>query len=86
VRLALIRAERMNCTWVMCFLTETLGNQAKSHSMKPCTGKGSSTSVDFYFSLIRGIKMDTNSSETKQGAVDPADLLQQKPYVEVIPT
>jgi hypothetical protein len=39
-----------------------------------------------YFSRIRGIKMDTNNSETKQGAVVPADLLQQKPNVEVIPT
>jgi hypothetical protein len=48
--------------------------------------KKSSTSVDFYFSHIRGIKMDTNNSETKQGAVVPADLLQQNPHVEVIPT
>jgi hypothetical protein len=47
---------------------------------------GSSTSVDFYFSRSCGIKMDTNNSENKQGAVVPADLLQQKPYVEVIPT
>jgi len=46
----------------------------------------SSTSVDFYFSRIRGIKMDTNNSETKQETVVPADLLQQKPHVEVIPT
>jgi hypothetical protein len=30
--------------------------------------------------------MDTNNSETKQGAVVPADLLQQKPHVQVIPT
>jgi hypothetical protein len=30
--------------------------------------------------------MDTNNSENKQGAVVPADLLQQKPDVEVIPT
>jgi hypothetical protein len=30
--------------------------------------------------------MDTNNSETKQGAVVPADLLQQKPYVGVIAT
>jgi hypothetical protein len=30
--------------------------------------------------------MNTNNSETKQGAVVPADLLQQKPHVEVIPT
>jgi hypothetical protein len=30
--------------------------------------------------------MDNNNSETKQGAVVPADLLQQKPNVEVIPT
>jgi hypothetical protein len=30
--------------------------------------------------------MDTNNSETKQGAVVPADLLQQKPHVEVMPT
>jgi hypothetical protein len=52
----------------------------------PCSGIGSSTSVDFYFSRIRGIKMDTNNSETKQGAVVPADLLQQEPYVDVIPT
>jgi hypothetical protein len=51
-----------------------------------CTGIGSSTSVDFYFSRIRGIKMDTNNSEIKQGAVVPADLLQQNPYMEVIPT
>jgi hypothetical protein len=42
--------------------------------------------LTFYFSHIRGIKMDTNNSETKQGAVVPADLLQQKPHVEVIPT
>jgi hypothetical protein len=28
--------------------------------------------------------MDTNNSETKQGAVVPVDMLQQKPYVEVI--
>ena len=28
--------------------------------------------------------MDTNISETKQGADVPADLLQQKPHVEVI--
>jgi hypothetical protein len=47
---------------------------------------GSYTSVDFYFSRIRGIKMGTNNSGTKQGAVVPTDLLQQKPYVEVIPT
>jgi hypothetical protein len=44
------------------------------------------TSVDFYFSHTHGIKMDTNNSETKQEAVVPADLLQQTPYVEVIPT
>jgi hypothetical protein len=30
--------------------------------------------------------MDTNNSETKQGAVVPADLLQQKPHVDVTPT
>jgi hypothetical protein len=66
----------------MVFLTDPLGNQATSQN----TGIGSSTSVDFYFSRNRGIKMDTNNSETKQGAVVPADLLQQKPYVEVIPT
>jgi hypothetical protein len=31
--------------------------------------------------------MDRNNSETKQGAVVPADLLQQqKTHVEVIPT
>jgi hypothetical protein len=30
--------------------------------------------------------MDTDNSETNQGAVVPADLLQQKSYVEVIPT
>jgi hypothetical protein len=30
--------------------------------------------------------MDTSNSETKQVAVVSADLLQQKPYVEVIPT
>jgi hypothetical protein len=30
--------------------------------------------------------MDMNNSETKQGAVVPADLLQQKLNVEVIPT
>jgi hypothetical protein len=65
------------------FLTEPLGNQAISKSMWPYTGIGS---VDFYFSRIRGIKMDMNNSETKQGAVVPADLLQQKPHVEVIPT
>jgi hypothetical protein len=61
------------------FLTEHLGNQ-------PCTGIGSSTCVHLYFSRILGIKMDTNNSETKQGAVVPADLLKEKPYVEVIPT
>jgi hypothetical protein len=65
------------------FLTEPLGNQATS---QPCTGIGSSTSVYFYFSRIRGIKMDTINSETKQRVVVPADLLQQKPHVEVIPT
>jgi hypothetical protein len=54
--------------------------------MKPCTGIGSSTSVDFYFSRTRRIKMDMNNSETKQGAVVNADVLQQKPYAEVIPT
>jgi hypothetical protein len=43
-----------------------------------------STSVDFYFSRIRVIKMDRNNSETKQGAVVPADLLQQNLHVEVI--
>jgi hypothetical protein len=50
------------------------------------TGIGSSTSVDFYFSHICGIKMDTNNSESKQEAVVPADLLRLKPYVEVIHT
>jgi len=46
---------------------------------------GSSNSVDFYFSRIRGIKMETNNSENIQGAVLTADLLpQQKPHVEVI--
>jgi hypothetical protein len=30
--------------------------------------------------------MDKNNSENKQGVVVPADLLQQKPHVEVIPT
>jgi hypothetical protein len=30
--------------------------------------------------------MDKNNSETKQGAVVPADWLKQKPYVEVVPT
>jgi hypothetical protein len=30
--------------------------------------------------------MDKNNPETKQGVVVPVDLLQQKPYVEVIPT
>ena len=40
--------------------------------------------LTFYFSRIRGIKMDTNNSETKQGAALPADLLQQKPHVEII--
>jgi hypothetical protein len=73
-------------TWVMCFLKEPLGNQAITRSMQPCTGIGSSTSVHFYFSRVRGIKMDTNNSETKQGAVVTADLLQRKPHVEVIPT
>jgi hypothetical protein len=77
VWLALIRAEGVNGTWVMCF---------NGASGKPCTGIESSTSVDFYFSRIRGIKMDTNNSETEQGPVVPADLLQQKHYVEVIPT
>jgi hypothetical protein len=68
------------------FLTEPLGNQATYQSMWPCTSIGSSTSVNFYFSGIRGIKMDTNNSETKQGAVFHADLLQKKPHVDVIPT
>jgi hypothetical protein len=53
---------------------------------EPCTGIESSTNVDFYFSRIRGIKMDMNNSETKKGAIVPADLLQQKPHVEVRPT
>jgi hypothetical protein len=30
--------------------------------------------------------MDTTNSETKQGVIFPADLLQQKSHVEVIPT
>jgi len=30
--------------------------------------------------------MDMINSETKQGAVVPAELLQQKPHVEVTPT
>jgi len=30
--------------------------------------------------------MDTSNSEIKQGVVIPADLSQQKPHVEVIPT
>jgi hypothetical protein len=32
------------------------------------------------------MKMDKNNSETKQEAVVPADLLQQKYYVDVTPT
>ena len=40
--------------------------------------------LTFYFSRTRGIKTDTNNSETKQGAAVPADLLRQKPHVEVI--
>jgi hypothetical protein len=84
--LALIRAEGDERHMGDVFLTKPLGNQVTSQSMWPCTGIGSSTSVDFYFSRIRGIKMDTNNSETKQGVVVPADLLKQKPHVEVIPT
>jgi hypothetical protein len=30
--------------------------------------------------------MDTNKAETKKGEVVSADLLQQKPFVEFIPT
>jgi hypothetical protein len=65
---------------VLCYfsLTESLGNQATSQSRWPCTGIGSSTSVDFYFSRIRGIKIDTNNSETKQGAVVPCRLVTTK--------
>ena len=40
--------------------------------------------ITFYFSRIRGIKIDMNNSETKQGAAVPADLLQQKSHAEVI--
>jgi hypothetical protein len=49
--------------------------------MYACTDTGSSTSVDFYFSRIIGNKMDTNNSENMQGALVPADLLQQKSVV-----
>ena len=65
-------------------LTEPLGNQATSQNMKPCTGIGSSASVDLYFSRTRGTKMDAKIFETEQGAAATADLLQQEPYVEVV--
>jgi hypothetical protein len=38
----------------------------------------------FYFSHIRGNKMDTFEKEPKQGAGTTADLLKQKPQEEVL--
>jgi hypothetical protein len=66
------------------FLRDPLGNQVTSHSMYPCTGIGSSNKVHILFSHIHVIKLDTNNSETKQGAAFLADMLQQKPNGEVI--
>jgi hypothetical protein len=77
--LALIRAEGVNFTLVMCFY----GASGKPGDIPQYVA------LHWYkelYQCIRGIKMDTNNSETTQGAVVPADLLQQKPYVDVIPT
>jgi hypothetical protein len=50
------------------------GNTATSQSMQPCTGIGSSTSVDLIFSRTRRTKMNTNEPKSKQGTDSSIDL------------
>jgi hypothetical protein len=51
--------------------------------MQPYTDIGSSASVDLLFPLYSCEQNDTIENEPKQGASTTADLLKQKPQVEV---